>query len=124
MGSLSQTTLVGRVGKDPEITPIGNSGDLVAKFSIATSDRWKDEKSGEPRERVEWHQIVVYDQNAVAVVRDHVKKGGQVGVHGRNETRDWEKDGVKHYRTEVVIRPGRGRIELLDTAAPAAAGPA
>lgn len=117
MGTFTKTHILGRVGQDPKIDTLANTGDLVAKFSVATSDRWKDKESGEQKERTEWHNIVVRDQGLIEhIIEPYVRTGGQVHIVGENETRSWEKDGVKHYRTEIVLRPYRGdSLTLADT---------
>lgn len=114
MGSISKTILVGRVGNDPDIRTM-QSGDAVASFQLATSERWTDKDTNEQKERVEWHRVAVFDQAAVGVIERYCKKGSQIGIEGKNETRSYEADGVKKYVTEVVVRTGRGRVELLDT---------
>lgn len=112
-GSVNKVILVGNVGVDPEIRNM-QSGDRVANLSIATSESWKD-KSGERQERTQWHKVVVFNQNIVGVVEKYVKKGAKLYVEGQLETRKWEKDGVPQYTTEVVIKPFRGELTMLDS---------
>ena len=112
MASVNKVILVGHLGRDPEIRSM-QSGDKVANFSIATSETWKDKASGEKKERTTWHNIVVWNQNIVKVVESYVKKGDKIYIEGSIETREYEKDGVKKYATEVVLRPFRGEIVLL-----------
>lgn len=106
----SLTMLTGRVGKDPTIRTL-NSGDKVASFSIATTERWRD-KDGERKEATEWHNVVVYGGLA-KVVEDWVEKGSLIQVIGQNKTRKWEKNGVDMYTTEVVLSGPRAHLELL-----------
>jgi len=100
--SVNKVTLLGNLGKDPEIKFLP-SGQAVANFSIATTDRYKD-KAGEWQDRTEWHNIVAYARTA-EIVRDYVKKGNKLYVEGRLTTRSWDdKDtGKKVYRTEIVV---------------------
>ncbi len=112
-GSVNKVILVGNLGTDPEIRNM-QSGDKVANFSLATSETWKD-KSGERQERTQWHKVVVFNQGIVGVVERYVKKGAKVYLEGQLETRQWEKDGVKQYTTEVVLRPFRGELTMLDS---------
>lgn len=113
-GSVNKVILVGNLGKDPEIRSFPNGG-RVANFSIATSESWKDKQSGEKKERTEWHRISVTNENLVGVVERFVKKGSKVYIEGQLETRKYEKDGRDVYTTEVVLRPYRGELTLLDS---------
>ena len=113
--SVNKVTLLGNLGKDPEVKFLP-SGQAVANFTIATSDRYKD-KAGEWQDRTEWHNVVAYARTA-EIVRDYVKKGNKVYVEGRLTTRSWDdKDsGKKVYRTEIVVNDlvlisGRGEGE-------------
>ena len=100
--SINKVTLLGNLGKDPEVKFLP-SGQAVANFSIATTDRYKD-KAGEWQDRTEWHNVVAYARTA-EIVRDYVKKGNKLYVEGRLTTRSWDdKDtGKKVYRTEIVV---------------------
>lgn len=109
--SYSRTILAGNVGGDPDIRAMAN-GDRVATFSLATSERWKDKATGEPKETTEWHRIVVFNQQLVKIIESFVKKGSKLLVEGQNKTRKWEKDGVNHYTTEVVLTNFNGQIRL------------
>jgi single-strand DNA-binding protein len=108
--SVNKTILLGNVGKDPEVKST-NGGTLVATFSLATSDRYKD-KQGEVQEQTEWHNLVAYARGA-EIIRDYVKKGSKLYVEGKIRTRSWDdKDtGKKVYRTEIVVAD----INLLST---------
>lgn len=101
--SVNKVFLLGNVGKDPEIRSTG-SGKMVANFSLATGERYKDQQ-GNWQERTEWHNIVVYERLA-EIVRDYVKKGSKLFVEGRLMTRNWddkEHPGRKNYRTEIIV---------------------
>ena len=99
--SVNKVILVGNLGKDPEVkyTP---SGVPVAKFSLATNERYKD-KAGEWQDRTEWHNIVAW-QRLAEIVGEYVKKGSKIYIEGRLQTSSWEdkQSGEKKYRTEVV----------------------
>ena len=113
--SVNKVILVGNLGKDPEVkyTP---SGVPVAKFSLATNERFKD-KGGEWQDRTEWHSIVAW-QRLAEIVGEYVKKGSKVYIEGRLQTSSWEdkQSGEKKYRTEIVAHEivllgGRGESE-------------
>ncbi len=97
---LNKATLIGRLGKDPDVkyTP---DGTMVTTFSIATTEQWKD-KNGEKVQKTEWHKIVAWKKLA-EICGNYLKKGSLVFIEGRIQTRSWEdKDGIKHYTTEIV----------------------
>lgn len=111
-GSLNRATLIGHVGKDPEIRSV-NSG-KVANFSVATSETWRDKNSGEKKESTQWHSIVVWNENLVKIVEQYVKKGDKIMVEGQIQTRKWtDKDGNDRYTTEIVLSGFNGSILLL-----------
>ncbi len=114
-GSVNKVILIGNLGKDPEIRSM-QSGDKVASFSIATSENWKDKATGEKKEKTEWHRISCFNQGLVKVIENYVKKGSKVYIEGQLETRKWtDKDGQEKYSTEVVLRPFRGELTMLDS---------
>lgn len=113
-GSVNKVILIGNIGNDPEIKTM-QSGDRVANFSVATSESWKDKATGERKERTEWHRVVVFNQGLMNVCENYLKKGSKVYVEGQVETRNYEKDGQKIYTTEIVLRPFRGEITMLDS---------
>lgn len=114
MASVNKVIIVGNVGKDPEVRTF-QSGGRVASFSVATSESWKDKATGERKERTEWHRISIFNENLVGIVEKYVKKGSKVYLEGQLETRKWkDKDDVEKFSTEVVLRPFRGEIVLLD----------
>ena len=112
-GSVNKVILVGNLGRDPEVRTFPNGG-RVANFSIATSESWKDKTSGEKKERTEWHRISVLNDALVGVVEKYLKKGAKVYIEGQLETRKYEKEGREMYTTEVVLRPYRGELTMLD----------
>ncbi len=97
--SLNKAQLIGNLGKDPELK-YTSAGVAVATFSIATSDSWKDQE-GNVQERTEWHNIVAWRKLA-EICGEWLKKGKRVYIEGRLQTRNYEKDGVKRYITEIV----------------------
>lgn len=114
MSSVNKIILVGNLGKDPEVRTM-QSGDKVANLSIATSERWKD-KSGERKERTEWHRVVIFNQNIIKVAEQYLKKGSKVYIEGQLETRKWtDQSGVDKYSTEVVLRPYKSELTMLDS---------
>ena len=108
---INKVILIGNCGGDPEVRYMPN-GNAVTNVTIATSDTWKDKQSGEARERTEWHRVVFFGRIA-EVVGEYARKGSKLYVEGRLQTREWEKDGVKRYTTEVVVDMG-GQMQLLD----------
>jgi len=110
MAGVNKVILVGRLGRDPELryTP---SGTAVANFSIATSEEWKDRETGEKQERTEWHRIVAW-RRLGEICGEYLRKGSQVYIEGRLQTREWEdRDGNKRYTTEVVAQ----NMQMLDS---------
>jgi single-strand DNA-binding protein len=99
MGSMNRVTLIGRLGADPELkyTPASVA---VCNFSLATSESWKD-KSGTKQEKTEWHRVVAFRELAETCGK-YLAKGREVCIEGKLQTRNYEKDGQKHYMTEVV----------------------
>lgn len=110
--SLNKVELIGRLGKDPEVKNLSN-GSSVANFSVATSESWKDKRSGERQEKTEWHRIVVWNEKTIEFVEKYLKKGDLVRIEGKLQTREWEdQEGQKKYATEVVI-PAFASIDAL-----------
>ena len=114
-GSVNKVMLIGHLGKDPENRAFQNGGKMVS-FSIATSESWKDKNSGERQERTQWHNVVIFNEQLGGIAERFLKKGSKVYIEGQLETRKWQdKDGADRYSTEVVLRPYRGEITMLDT---------
>ena len=97
---INKVILVGTLGRDPEVKYLP-SGDAMANVSIATSESWKDKNTGEKKENTEWHKVVFFKRLA-EIAGEYLRKGQQVYIEGSLKTRSWEKDGVKHYATEIV----------------------
>ena len=113
-GNVNKATLMGHLGKDPEIRNFQDGG-RVTHFSVATSESWKDKESGERKERTEWHRISILSDGLVTVAEKYLAKGAKVYVEGKLETRKWtDRDGIERYTTEIVLRPYSGELILLD----------
>ena len=113
-GSVNKVTLIGNVGRDPEIRRT-QDGKAIANLSIATSETWKDRNSGEKREKTEWHRVVVFHEGLTKVIEQYVKKGSKLYVEGQLQTRKWtDQSGVEKYATEVVLQPFGSTLVLLD----------
>jgi len=113
-GSVNKVILIGNVGKDPEIRTM-QSGGRLANLSVATSESWKDKATGERKENTQWHRVVIFNDALVGVAERFLKKGSKVYLEGQLETRKWtDSEGKDNYSTEVVLRPYRGELTLLD----------
>ncbi|MDO9064867.1 MAG: single-stranded DNA-binding protein [Sulfuricella sp.] len=100
MASVNKAIIIGNLGKDPEMRYMP-SGDAICNFSLATTDSWKD-KNGEKQEKTEWHRISMFGKLA-EIAGEYLKKGSQVYVEGRIQTRKWtNKEGQDQYTTEIV----------------------
>ena len=115
-GSVNKVILVGNLGADPDVRTM-QSGDKVVNLSIATSESWKDKATGERREKTEWHRVVVFNKGLVTVCENYLKKGAKVYIEGQVETRKWQDQasGQDKYTTEIVLRPFRGELTMLDS---------
>jgi single-strand DNA-binding protein len=100
MRSLNKVTLIGNLGKDPEVQTL-ESGTKLVKFSLATTETFKD-KSGNRQDQTEWHNVIVW-QKLAEIAEKYLHKGSYIYLEGRIRTRTWDdKDGKKNYRTEIV----------------------
>ena len=114
-GSINKVILIGNLGKDPEVRRL-NSGDQVVSFPVATSETWRDKTSGERKERTEWHNVVIFNENLGKVAEQYCKKGTKVYLEGQLQTRKWQdQSGNDRYTTEVVLQRFRGELQLLDS---------
>jgi single-strand DNA-binding protein len=101
MASVNKVIIVGNLGRDPETRYMPN-GDAVTNIAVATTESWKDKNTGEKKELTEWHRITFYRKLA-EIAGQYLKKGSQVYVEGRLQTRKWtDKDGVERYTTEII----------------------
>jgi single-strand DNA-binding protein len=114
-GSVNKVILVGNLGKDPKVSQL-NSGDRVVSFTLATSDSWKDKNTGERKERTEWHNVVVFNENIGKIVEQYCKKGSKVYLEGQIQSRKYnDQSGAERYITEIVLQRFRGELTLLDS---------
>lgn len=112
-GSINKVILIARLGKDPEVRRMSN-GDPVVNLSVATSEKWKD-KSGERKEKTEWHRVVIFNDHLAKTAENYLKKGSQVYLEGSLQTRKWtDQSGQEKYSTEVVLQKFRGELTMLD----------
>ncbi|MGR3540022.1 MAG: single-stranded DNA-binding protein [Hasllibacter sp.] len=113
-GSVNKVILIGNLGRDPEVRTFQNGGKVV-NLRIATSENWKDKNSGERRERTEWHSVAIFSEPLGRVAEQYLKKGSKVYLEGQLETRKWQdQSGNDRYSTEVVLRPYRSELTMLD----------
>ncbi len=114
MAGVNKVILLGRLGKDPEQASFANGGSVV-KFSVATSENWKDKQTGERKEKTEWHNVVIYNENLGKIAKDYLKKGSQVYLEGAIQSRKFQDNsGAERYITEVVLQRFRGELTLID----------
>jgi len=114
-GSVNKVILVGNLGRDPEVRTFQNGG-KVCNLRIATSENWKDRNTGERREKTEWHSVAIFSEPLARIAEQYLRKGSKVYIEGQLETRKWQdQSGQDRYSTEVVLRPYRGELTLLDS---------
>ena len=113
-GSVNKVILVGNLGRDPEARTFQNGGKVV-NLRIATSERWRDRNTGENREKTEWHSVAIFSEPLARVAEQYLRKGSKVYIEGQLETRKWQdQSGADRYSTEVVLRPYRSELTMLD----------
>ena len=114
--SVNRATLLGNVGKDPEIRTMQN-GSKVASFSLATSESWKEKSTGERKSKSQWHNIVIFNEGLIKLTESYIKKGSKLYIEGQIETRKWtdQATGQDKYTTEIVLKQFRGEITMLDS---------
>ncbi len=114
-GSVNKVILIGNLGRDPETRSFSNGG-KVCNLRIATSETWRDKNSGERKERTEWHSVAIFSEPLVRVAEQYLRKGSKVYIEGQLETRKWQdQSGQDRYSTEVVLRPYRSELTMLDS---------
>jgi single-strand DNA-binding protein len=122
MAGVNKVILVGRLGKDPESKSFANGGSVV-KFSLATSETWRDKQSGERKEKTEWHNVVIFNEALGKIASQYLRKGSEVYLEGSIETRKWQdQNGADRYTTEIVLPRFRGELALLGGRDSGAAG--
>ena len=113
-GSVNKVILIGNLGRDPEVRSFQNGG-KVCNLRIATSENWKDRNTGERREKTEWHSVAIFSEPLARVAEQYLRKGSKVYIEGQLETRKWQdQNGQDRYSTEVVLRPYRSELTMLD----------
>lgn len=114
MSSLNKVTLIGNVGKDPEFREFSNGGKMCL-LTLATSERWKDKGTGQPKENTEWHTVVITSDGLLNVCQ-YISKGSKLYVEGQLVTRKWQdKTGADRYRTEIQLKGFGSKLLLLDS---------
>ena len=113
-GSVNKVTLIGNLGRDPEVRSFQNGG-KVCNLRIATSETWKDRNTGERREKTEWHSVAIFSEGLVRVAEQYLKKGSKVYLEGKLQTRKWQdQNGQDKYSTEVVLQGPGATFVMLD----------
>lgn len=107
---VNKVILVGTCGQDPEVRYLPN-GNAVTNLSLATSEKWTDKQTGQKVEKTEWHRVSLFGKVA-EIAGEYLRKGSQVYIEGKLQTREWEKDGIKRYTTEIVVDM-QGTMQLL-----------
>ena len=116
MSGVNKVILVGNLGRDPE-TRNTQAGKPICNFTLATSETWKDRQTGERRERVEWHRVVIFNEHLAEIAQRYLHKGSKVYLEGQIQTRKWtDQSGTERYTTEVVLQRFRGEIVMLGDA--------
>jgi len=111
-GSVNKCIIVGNCARDPEVRNIGHDG-KVANLVVATGETWKDKKTGERKERSEFHRVSIFSK-AAEHVEKYVSKGDKIYIEGQLETRKWtDQNGQDRYTTEIVVRPYKGEVTFL-----------
>lgn len=110
MRGVNKVILVGTCGQDPEVKYLPN-GSAVTNLSLATSEQWTDKQTNQKVEKTEWHRVSLFGKVA-EIAGEYCRKGSQVYIEGKLQTREWEKDGIKRYTTEIIVDM-RGTLQLL-----------
>jgi len=112
-GSVNKVTLLGNLGRDPEIRTFQNGG-KVCNLRIATSENWRDKATGEKREKTEWHSVAIFQEGLVRVAEKYLRKGSTVYIEGKLQTRKWQdQSGTDRYSTEVVLQGFDGKLVMV-----------
>ncbi|MBB4005837.1 single-stranded DNA-binding protein [Allorhizobium taibaishanense] len=113
-GSVNKVILIGFLGADPEIRRT-QSGNPIANLRIATSESWRDQSTGERKERTEWHTVVIFTEGLAKLAEQYLKKGSQVYIEGKLQTRKWQdQNGNDRYSTEIVLNGFNATLTMLD----------
>src|ERR1700674_856316 len=121
-GSVNKVILVGNLGADPEVRRT-QDGRAMVKLRLATSDTWRDKGTGERKERTEWHQVVIFNENLCKFAEQYLKKGNKIYVEGQLQTRKWQdQQGQDRYSTEVVLQNFNSQLTSLERAGSGSSG--
>ena len=114
MAGVNKVILVGNLGKDPETKSFANGGS-VTRFTLATSETWRDKQSGERKEKTEWHNVSIFNENLGKIAGQYLRKGSKVYIEGAIQTRKWaDQSGVEKFSTEIELQKFRGELTMLD----------
>jgi single-strand DNA-binding protein len=114
-GFLNRVQLIGNLGRDPDVRTTQNGGRIVT-LSIATTESWKDDRSGERRERTEWHRVVIFNEGLGKIAERYLEKGAKVYLEGKLTTRKWQdQSGADRHSTEIHLTPYNGVLTFLDS---------
>jgi single-strand DNA-binding protein len=112
-GSVNKVILLGNLGKDPEVRHT-QDGRPIVSFGLATSETWRDKASGERKEKTEWHNVVIFNENLAKIAEQYLKKGSTVYIEGSLQTRKYmNKDNVEVRTTEVVLQNFSGTLTMV-----------
>tara|TARA_Y100000287_G_scaffold136778_1_gene111580 strand:+ start:269 stop:733 length:465 start_codon:yes stop_codon:yes gene_type:complete len=113
-GSINKVILLGRLGADPEIR-MSQDGKKIAKFSLATSESWKDKQSGEKKEKTEWHKVIIFSSGLADITEKYLKKGSLIYIEGQIGTRKYtDQSGIEKYITEIVLQGYNCQLTMID----------
>lgn len=113
-GSLNRVSLIGNLGKDPEIRHT-QAGKAIANLTVATSETWKDRTTSERKEKTEWHRVVIFNEGLAEVAEGFLRKGSKVFIEGQLQTRKWtDSSGIERFSTEVVLQGFDSKLVMLD----------
>lgn len=111
MRGINKVTILGTCGQDPEVRYLPN-GNAVTNLRLATSEQWTDKQTGQKVVKNEWHRVVLYGKVA-EIASEYLRKGSRVYIDGKLQTRELEKDGIKHYTTEIIV-DNQGSMQMLN----------
>ena len=114
-GSINKVILLGRLGADPEVR-MSQDNNKIVKFSLATSETWKDKNTNEKKEKTEWHRVVIFSSGLAEVADKFLKKGSLIYLEGQIQTRKYtDQAGIEKYSTEIVMQGYNSNLTMLDS---------
>lgn len=112
-GSVNKAIILGNVVREPEVK-MTSSGQMIANFSVATNESWRDKHTGEKKERTEYHRVACFSEPLCKIIEQYVHKGTKLYIEGQIQTRSWEdQSGAKRYSTEIVLQGFNATLTLL-----------